>query len=47
MRMMISDIRGTAELTNGIPMPYFGFGVFKVRDGLEVKQAVSHALSAR
>ncbi len=44
--MKIIVIRGTAELTNGIPLPYFGFGVFQVRDGLEVQQAVHHALSA-
>jgi methylglyoxal/glyoxal reductase len=44
--MNISDIRGTVELMNGIPMPYLGLGVFQVRDGLEVKQAVKHALSA-
>jgi methylglyoxal/glyoxal reductase len=44
--MKISDIRGTVELTNGVPMPYFGLGVFQVGDGVEVKQAVTHALSA-
>jgi diketogulonate reductase-like aldo/keto reductase len=46
MQMKISDIRGTVELKNGIPMPYFGFGVFQVHDGEEVIQAVKYALSA-
>jgi diketogulonate reductase-like aldo/keto reductase len=46
MQMKISDIRGTVELKNGIPMPYFGLGVFQVHDGEEVIQAVKDALSA-
>ncbi|MGD1044073.1 MAG: aldo/keto reductase [Bacteroidota bacterium] len=44
--MKISDIRGTVELSNGVPMPYFGLGVFQIDDGEEIKQAVKHALSA-
>jgi diketogulonate reductase-like aldo/keto reductase len=44
--MKISDIRGTVELKNGVPMPYFGLGVFQVHDGEEVIQAVKDALSA-
>ncbi|MGD0590195.1 MAG: aldo/keto reductase [Bacteroidota bacterium] len=44
--MRISDIQGTVELKNGVPMPYFGLGVFLVHDGEEVKQAVKYALSA-
>ena len=44
--MRISDIQGTVELKNGVPMPYFGLGVFQVHDGEEVKQAVKYALSA-
>lgn len=44
--MKISDIQGTVELKNGVPMPYFGLGVFQVRDGEEVKQTVRYALSA-
>jgi methylglyoxal/glyoxal reductase len=43
--MIISDIQGTVELKNGIPMPYFGLGVFQVQDGVEVQQAVKYALS--
>jgi len=46
MHKKISVIRGTAVLTNGILLPYFELGVFQVRDGLEVQQAVNHALSA-
>ena len=44
--MKISDIHGTVELKNGVPMPYFGLGVFQVQDGEEVKQGVKYALSA-
>ena len=44
--MKISDLHGTVELKNGISMPYFGLGVFQVREGEEVKQAVKDALSA-
>ena len=44
--MKISDIRGTFELHNGVPMPYFGLGVFLMKDGDEVIQAVKDALSA-
>ena len=44
--MKITDIRGTFELNNGVPMPYFGLGVFLIKDGNEVQQAVKHALSA-
>jgi diketogulonate reductase-like aldo/keto reductase len=44
--MKISDLHGTVELKNGVPMPYFGLGVFQVHDGEEVKQSVKYALSA-
>ena len=44
--MKITDIRGTVDLANGVPMPYFGLGVFQVNDGDEVIQAVANALSA-
>jgi methylglyoxal/glyoxal reductase len=44
--MKISDLRGTVKLKNGVPMPYFGLGVFQVKDGEEIKQAVKFALSA-
>lgn len=44
--MNITDINGTVTLSNGVQMPYLGFGVFQVREGNEVKQAVLHALAA-
>lgn len=43
--MKITDIRGTVELYNGIPMPYFGLGVFQLDDGEEVMHTVKYALS--
>ena len=46
MHLKISNIRGTVDLKNGVPMPYFGLGVFQVHDGEEVIQAVKDALSA-
>jgi len=44
--MKISDLQGTVELKNGVPMPYFGLGVFKIQEGDELQQAVKYALSA-
>jgi methylglyoxal/glyoxal reductase len=44
--MKITDIRGSVTLRNGVPMPYFGLGVFQIRDGEEVRQAVRHAIAA-
>ena len=44
--MKISDIRGTVELHNGVPMPYFGLSVFLLDDGDVVRNAVNDALSA-
>jgi methylglyoxal/glyoxal reductase len=44
--MRISDIQGTVELKNGVPMPYLGLGVFQIEDGEDVQQAVKYALSA-
>jgi diketogulonate reductase-like aldo/keto reductase len=44
--MKVSDLHGTVELKNGVPMPYLGLGVFLVHEGEEVKQAVKYALSA-
>jgi diketogulonate reductase-like aldo/keto reductase len=44
--MTITDLRGTVELRNGVKMPYFGLGVFQVKEGEEVRQAVEHALEA-
>ena len=44
--MIIDDINGTVELSNGVKMPYFGLGVFKTKDGEEVENAVKWALEA-
>lgn len=42
--MDITDIQGSFELHNGIPMPYFGLGVYLAEDGKEVYSAVQSAL---
>lgn len=44
--MKITDISGTAKLHNGIEMPYLGLGVYKTKDGAEVKAAVNSAFDA-
>lgn len=44
--MKITDINGTVTLANGVTMPYLGLGVFKVKDGEEVVNAVTYALDA-
>lgn len=44
--MNITDIKGTANLSNGVAMPYFGLGVFKSQDGKEVIDAINFALDA-
>ena len=41
---MISSIKDCAVLNNGVDMPWLGFGVFQVKDGQEVEQAVTSAL---
>ena len=38
--MNITDITGTVKLNNGLEMPYFGLGVFKVNDGNEVINSI-------
>ena len=43
--MKITDLQGTVSLHNGVEMPYFGLGVFKVNDGDEVYEACSFALN--
>ncbi len=43
--MNISDLQGTVTLHNGVEMPYFGLGVFKVNEGAEVYDSCSYALS--
>lgn len=44
--MMITDIKGTIDLSNGVKMPYFGLGVFQSREGSEVMDAIQYALDA-
>lgn len=43
---MIHSIQDSTTLNNGVEMPWLGFGVFKISDGLEVERAVTHALEA-
>ncbi len=44
--MKITDLKGTVKLVNGVEMPYFGLGVFKTQDGLEVENSVKWALES-
>lgn len=41
---MITDIGSTAELHNGVRMPWLGLGVFRAAEGQEVEQAILWAL---
>jgi diketogulonate reductase-like aldo/keto reductase len=41
---MVSSIKESTLLNNGVRMPWLGFGVFKMSDGQEVEQAVRYAL---
>lgn len=44
MAMMVKSIAHKLVLHNGIEMPQFGLGVYKVEDGQEVVATVKHAL---
>ena len=44
--MEISNINGKVKLSNDLNMPYLGLGVYKAKDGSEVKNSISHALEA-
>ncbi|RBL91502.1 aldo/keto reductase [Chitinophaga flava] len=44
--MNITDLTGTAQLANGLQMPYFGLGVFQTKEGQEVIDSVTYALDA-
>lgn len=44
--MLITDIKGSVKLYNGVNMPYFGLGVFQLNEGSEVINAVQLALDA-
>lgn len=44
--MKITDIKGTVTLQNGVKMPSLGLGVYKSKNGEEVKNAINYALDA-
>ena len=44
--MKITDINGKVTLSNGVKMPYLGLGVYKSKDGEEVKNAINYAFDA-
>jgi diketogulonate reductase-like aldo/keto reductase len=41
---MLKSLRETTTLHNGVKMPWFGLGVFKVQDGTEVIESVKSAI---
>ena len=43
---MIRSIQDSTRLNNGLAMPWLGFGVFKISEGLDVERAVKQALDA-
>ncbi len=42
--MMVKNLQNTTTLHNGVKMPWFGIGVFKVEEGLELVNAVKTAI---
>ncbi|WP_434748329.1 aldo/keto reductase [Paenibacillus amylolyticus] len=42
----MKHVQDTTTLNNGVKMPWLGFGVFKVKDGAEVVDAVKTAINA-
>lgn len=44
--MMANNLQATTTLHNGVKMPWFGLGVFKVSEGDEVIQSVKDAIRA-
>ena len=38
------NLQNTVSLRNGVEIPQFGLGVFRIRDGLHVQDAVLHAI---
>lgn len=42
----MKNVQDTTTLYNGVKMPWLGFGVFKVKDGQEVVEAVKTAIQA-
>nr|WP_165502249.1 aldo/keto reductase [Bacillus wiedmannii] len=43
---MMKNLQSTITLHNGVEMPWFGLGVFKVEDGPELVEAVKSAIKA-
>ncbi|MBY0017720.1 MULTISPECIES: aldo/keto reductase [Bacillus] len=43
---MMKNVQSTTTLHNGVEMPWFGLGVFKVEDGPELVEAVKSAIKA-
>ncbi|WP_223700915.1 aldo/keto reductase [Sutcliffiella deserti] len=43
---MVKSLASTTKLHNGVDMPWFGLGVFKVEEGQEVEQSVQMAIQA-
>ncbi|MCU5379254.1 aldo/keto reductase [Bacillus cereus] len=43
---MMKHLQSTTALHNGVEMPWFGLGVFKVEDGPELVEAVKSAIKA-
>ncbi|UNL85499.1 aldo/keto reductase [Priestia koreensis] len=43
---MVKSLTDTTTLHNGVKMPWFGLGVFKVEEGQEVVDSVKYALKA-
>ncbi|MEE6184563.1 aldo/keto reductase [Bacillus pretiosus] len=43
---MMKNLQSTTTLHNGVEMPWFGLGVFKVEDGPELVEAVKSAIKA-
>jgi methylglyoxal/glyoxal reductase len=41
---MVKNLQDTTTLSNGVKMPWFGLGVFKVEEGSEVVESVKAAL---
>jgi methylglyoxal/glyoxal reductase len=41
---MANNLQATTTLYNGVKMPWFGLGVFKVEEGPELVQAVKIAI---
>ncbi|MFA9557032.1 aldo/keto reductase [Evansella sp. AB-rgal1] len=43
---MVKSLQDTTTLHNGVKMPWFGLGVFKVQDGSEAVKAIKSAVKA-